>query len=935
MQLKKIKIHNIASIEDAEIDFTSAPLEGAPIFLICGETGAGKSTVLDALCLALYGDTPRMSSSVKEEIELSDDPAQRYYANDNSQLLRRGAGEGFARLSFVGNDGKDYVSEWEIHRAHNKPGKRLLRPSRRLEADDGSFCDTRTTEINPKITEITGLQYEQFCRTVMLAQGEFTRFLKSRKEEKSEILEKLTGTGIYSRLGIMIAEKFSMIRNEWEEAKQALEGIEVFSEEKRSEMESRLGALGKESASALKERELADRKLNWLERDSEIAGMLAKERAISESLKSKTESDEFQRSLRLMADYDATEQVRRMIREEGMEDSLIRKNDALLPSLKINLEKCAADAAVALSALEESERNIENKNKEYEAFNTEKLNERSRRLAKESEMIAAMAALWTELQSERNVLSSLSDNRKVSEKALNEAVEKIGAAQIPMAEVEKSRKLCVEELESAEISMSEAARELRHVLREGDICPVCGSKVEKKLNDVFFESILEPLRHKKREAEEKCLSVRSELKAMEKIRKTETEKLKMTDKKIKMWEEKISSIEKSLSKTVVKAGYDGCDLPMAMDTSVKDKERIDCELKEIRELQKQADMVLKDLKGLRKINDSLGAACRKCNDSLTQARMAVGKIEAERVVHMETKVRKTEEIEAFLKSHREYDRESLSLLDKEDRKRMSELAESLRKDTDDLKNSQIRQEALAAQAESHGKASPWGDDGISEEKADIESHRATLNASIIEKNREIGRIGKELDTDRHNRKILAREIQSVEEARGKKEKWEGLYNRLGDLRGSKFRTVAQSFILGALLDNANLYMRSFTDRYTLTCNPGTLAILVKDCYRPTSPQPASILSGGESFMASLALALALANLKGGGLGADIIFIDEGFGTLSPEFLGNVMDTLERLHRIGGRRVGLISHVSEMKERIPVHVELVRDNPSLSHIEIKG
>ncbi len=153
------------------------------------------------------------------------------------------------------------------------------------------------------------------------------------------------------------------------------------------------------------------------------------------------------------------------------------------------------------------------------------------------------------------------------------------------------------------------------------------------------------------------------------------------------------------------------------------------------------------------------------------------------------------------------------------------------------------------------------------------------------------------------------------------------------MKGSKFRTIAQSFILSGLLDNANLYMRSFTDRYTLTCNPGTLAILVRDSYRPTAPQPASILSGGESFMASLALALALANLKGGGLGADIIFIDEGFGTLSPEYLGNVMDTLERLHQIGGRKVGLISHVPEMKERIPVHINVVRDNPSLSHLEI--
>ncbi|MDE6576809.1 MAG: exonuclease SbcC, partial [Muribaculaceae bacterium] len=127
---------------------------------------------------------------------------------------------------------------------------------------------------------------------------------------------------------------------------------------------------------------------------------------------------------------------------------------------------------------------------------------------------------------------------------------------------------------------------------------------------------------------------------------------------------------------------------------------------------------------------------------------------------------------------------------------------------------------------------------------------------------------------------------------------------------------------------------TFSDRYTLTCNPGSLAILVKDELHPSEPQPVSILSGGESFMASLSLALALSNLRGGGVGVDILFIDEGFGTLSPEYLGNVMETLEKLHHIGGRKVGLISHVPEMKERIPVQIHVHRESPILSKVEVK-
>lgn len=129
MQLKRLIIHNIASIADAEIDFGKGVLQGAPIFLICGDTGAGKSTILDSICLALYGETPRMTSVSKEELEMQfADSKNKYYANDNAQLLRRGTGEGFARLYFTGNDGKDYEATWEVHRNHDKPEKRLQRP---------------------------------------------------------------------------------------------------------------------------------------------------------------------------------------------------------------------------------------------------------------------------------------------------------------------------------------------------------------------------------------------------------------------------------------------------------------------------------------------------------------------------------------------------------------------------------------------------------------------------------------------------------------------------------------------------------------------------------------------------------------------------------------------------------------------------------------
>lgn len=933
MRLKKLTIHNIASIEDAEIDFTAAPLGDTPIFLISGETGAGKSTLLDAVCLALYGETPRMNSSAKEEIELTDDAASRYYANDNSQLLRRGAGEGYAELLFSGNDGRDYIAQWEIHRAYNKAGKRLLRPSRRLEAVDGSFTDSRSTEINPKIVEITGLQYEQFCRTVMLAQGEFTRFLKSRKEEKSEILEKLTGTGIYSRLGVMIAERYAYHRNAWDELRRSVEVVRIMSESELSAAKEQLEGMEREIQAMRKVKDVVVSKINWVKRRGELVDLLGKEKRRLDELERKTSEAGFAATKKLTDDFAATAVVRKLILEEGIEQSLIKKNDVMIPSLRKCLEKCRQDEKEGLEMLAEIQWRVAERHSEYEAMEPEKLNDRSHELVGILDNISGMISFAGSLEGESHALEVIEAGLKERKISLEKTELRISTLESPLKDAETERERCVRDLENAEISMSEAAKELRATLKSGDICPVCGSKIEKKLGDAFFESALMPLRNRKKEADERCLNIRSELKALGRLRKDDFTKIQVDERKMKLQLEKISGIEVSLQTAMKKAGYAGVDITVALEKGEKDKAAIGKELDDVRQRQKIAQETLRQLTELQKKEKRHSADCLKMKEKTSEALISLQKILAERETHMSACKRKSDDISAFVAAHPDFSRDYLSDLSGRDAAEMKRLSEEVAEDLDALKEGRIKTAALLSQISDHDALSPWQNGEDPESLENMRMTAESLDTGIEEKSQLIGKLMRQLDTDHENRISVEKLLRKMEEAREIKDRWEGLYNRLGDMKGSKFRTIAQSFILSGLLDNANLYMRSFTDRYTLTCNPGTLAILVRDSYRPTAPQPASILSGGESFMASLALALALANLKGGGLGADIIFIDEGFGTLSPEYLGNVMDTLERLHQIGGRKVGLISHVPEMKERIPVHINVVRDNPSLSHVEI--
>ena len=196
-----------------------------------------------------------------------------------------------------------------------------------------------------------------------------------------------------------------------------------------------------------------------------------------------------------------------------------------------------------------------------------------------------------------------------------------------------------------------------------------------------------------------------------------------------------------------------------------------------------------------------------------------------------------------------------------------------------------------------------------------------------------GAINQELKADGENKKRVGALMEEVGRKREIYQKWSRMNQFIGDATGSKFRKVAQSYVLSSLIHSANGYMKTLTDRYTLKVTPGTFVISMEDAYQGFASRAASTISGGESFLVSLALALALSDI-GDTLSVDMLFIDEGFGTLSGEPLHNAINTLRSLHTKSGRHVGIISHVEELRERIPVQIQVDQEgNSSSSKISI--
>ncbi|MBS1781128.1 MAG: AAA family ATPase [Bacteroidetes bacterium] len=265
MKILCIRIKNLASLEGiTEIDFTQEPLYSAGIFAITGPTGAGKSTILDALCLALYGKTPRYLQAKESGIEIMDVQGSSISQGDVRGILRDGTGEGFAEVDFAGVDEQRYRATWRVRRARDKAEGSLQQYNLTLKnIDTNTDIPGRKQEILDETERLIGLNFEQFTRSVLLAQGDFTAFLKAAKDEKSALLEKLTGTHIYTEISRQVFAHYSKEKRELEDLNLQREGITTLTPEELEALDLQKATLDQNIALQEKEAETLNKEIDW------------------------------------------------------------------------------------------------------------------------------------------------------------------------------------------------------------------------------------------------------------------------------------------------------------------------------------------------------------------------------------------------------------------------------------------------------------------------------------------------------------------------------------------------------------------------------------------------------------------------------------------------------------------------------------------------
>lgn len=1125
MKFQKLIIHNIASIENAEIDFSAAPLSDSEVFLITGKTGSGKSTILDAICLALYAKTPRLENNKIQG--KTRDGNQEVTTSDTRHLMRRLTGEAYSSLTFIGNNDVRYQATWGVRRAHNRSDGAMQAKTWELKNLDKDITLSRDAEISQEILRATGLDFSQFCRTTMLAQGEFTRFLNSENKEKAQILEKITGVGIYSKIGAKVYEITNSKKRAFESAMANIEGIHVLSDDEINEKNGAVAELDTRYNTIRSTRDEDSAKSEWIETNDKLQSDISKANANLQAARIVVGSEEFLAKSRLVDEWRLTNDARHWVSQmQDADSSKIRllqvlnqasqqfalligahqhteQNIAAITEEINAIESFIANEATRSSVYSNAQTIVEHlltiaRNKKFVEENTAELNEWRRLLdselspardraaeiaqsAKESldSEDAKVQSLETDLsglelpamRTQRGILVDqlnsiqLAKERLITLRKAKEQVEQrhaslkcllsaIEAKQLqsaalaePIADAQRKMEMHKEAYEKQHQSIDDFATAIRARLQIGDVCPVCQQKIAQKLpieediaklvdsltnaykeSEAHYQELVEAQRQLNSAIAADTVAYKRDMEALEQdtsIRDAEQRLFEAcracgiedTDN-INSLEEQTKAAKRILDDKILdaeKLDNDIKKLRTALDTQRRELERLNADVEEAEKAvgtcrtrisnaetiiqQKQNDITSATENAERLITadgwdidwraepelfaEALTSAAKSYSESVMNKQKLDAKLQllkgdydnvssliqsifeampdwrgveprlettiadlhyrvnelVGRVTTIRTQLNDAEtrysdartQLDAFLA-----DNDTVSLA------RIKELSsysqEAINRESlqlQELQNSVVSMESLLKEAQrrfaehQHNIPQLGEDDNLE----NLQQRINECNLQLKQISECKGAISQELLSDEQSRKRLN---TLITEANRKKEvynRWERLNTLIGCSSGNKFREIAQSYVLASLIHSANNYMRSLTDRYTLKVDPGTFIISIEDAYQGFTSRVASTISGGESFLVSLSLALALSDI-GQTFAVNTLFIDEGFGTLSGEPLQNAINTLRSLHHKAGRHVGIISHIEELKERIPVQIQVNQEsNNSSSSISV--
>lgn len=839
------------------IDFEK--LQGRHLFLICGPTGAGKTTILDAMCYALYGKTSGDRTGEKMRSDYAD-------SSERTEVI----------FDFMLGD-KTYRATRSPAQMVDKKrgsGQTLAAMQASLsELEDGKEINTLRTGIEEAAGKLIGLNADQFCQVILLPQGDFRKLLVAKADEREAILKQLFKTQRFSdfkdrlkdRLDAKVREKMEKQTRE----DQILSSSGATDEKQLSQMVEEAGKELKEAQDIVKSREKESNEFREVyQKETALMGHFTElEKALKQDAALKNEEGrmkEMEASLSLIRS--ARELAPYFVQLDGITRE--GKQEA------VKLKTARADMETYARLNETLEKRIQ----ELDAMKEKREEERKTAL-KMQDLVPKAKLYGAAVQALKN-----------AQNALSRAEEETKRRQAAAEAARKARDEQKEKADAVRKSYIDGqAFLLAEGLEDGVPCPVCGA-------------IHHPAPARGGDHVAKAEDVERAQKEYERASAA--------------YDRANDAKEKHSTGAYAKAVSDHAKA----DAQMKTLEEIPEAYRDPKFLEMESTRLLTDIRKWEQDKETAAAQLRKAGADLSASQAACRNAEERR----EELVKKYRETESVLKEAS--DKAGFQSLDEcKEWYKKKDTEESVRKTLEqyraDRKSTEER--IKAEEQETAGKERP---DmlALNEKSKALQDQlkKASERAAALKERTET------LQKAVSDARAIEKELEDLR-------KEEGLIRGLYDLTsGKKTRITLERYVLGTLLDDvanaANLRLLSMSrKRYSLHrmtdesgLGKGGLSLEVSDSFTGRS-RPANTLSGGETFLASLSLALGLADVvqsRQGGVRLDTMFIDEGFGTLDPDSLNSAMNTLIDLQNTG-RMVGIISHVPELEERIDARLRV--------------
>lgn len=984
MKILAIKGHNIASLEDIDINFEEGPLASAGIFAIAGPTGSGKSTVLDVMCLALYAQTPRISQ-VNDNVNIRDVGDNTINQNNICSLMRRGTVSCFAEVDFVALDAKRYRARWSVARAYNNPEGKLQGEKFELwnlTLDERNPAKNKR-EVLAEIEKLIGLSFTQFTRTVLLAQNEFATFLKASGNDKAELLEKLTGTQIYSSISRKVYENNKSVAESYNRIKSEIDDIKLLGEEEFASL------LESDKAIDVKLNELKEQKEKQRNLQQNVSHLLTtlqdKKNTLANAVKDFDKSHEtLRRAEALFGNIDIKyNEVSAQTQALSAKLVEVRRLDQQVETALRDLLQASKVLVEAQKKKEENELAIARTSKEIAELTVTKqaIDDYFANNQKRRNVVEQYSALTLQLDNAGKLKDVLIRNESdIKEINKNISVSTAEIASLKKQYEEKLKEISEKENEREKLQkdfipldienidkqieelrlqrdrkqqeLFKSVREIRAKLEENVPCPVCGS-----LHHPYADSAL--------------IATSRDIDVIDAQIKNLDDRIKAYNQQNKQIEELKTRVLKLRSEAIVIDGKQN----VAVASLANHQEKHIKETATISDNRKSFDEIIGVIDGMFTNNDwqkgwmenpesfkkSVSGFVSKWKSqeellkqtqqtlSMLSERLsglngqhpAITKSFDEAVNNEKGKNDILQTLQAERKTY--WDGRKADEVENEHNEKLKEL----KKQREQIERTKI--EALANKSEMEGKIKGFNEDieiiqiKLANAQKDIEDwgkkfleayDGEDIDRLIKRTTEEKGETSHQIKMQEEHRKQVDAKREKLNKAYVLMEQWGKLNSLIGSFDGKKFKMLVQVYTLEYLIQHANYQLRMLNPRYSLQCVPGQLALEIVDHDMCEEIRSVHTLSGGESFLVSLALAIGLSSLTSNDMNVESLFIDEGFGSLDADTLRTAMEALENL-QMQGKKIGVISHVQEMTERIPVQIRVKRQGNGKSCLEVVG